>query len=57
VKNSRWKAWTHFCSWPFIAYAFVGVSISDAKPLGGEFLNESRWFKGQVLYFTIKALF
>jgi len=27
-----------------IAYAFVGVSLSDAQFMGGEYLNES--FKG-----------
>jgi len=25
----------------FLAYAFVGVSLSDAKFMGGQYLNES----------------
>jgi len=42
VKTFAEKAWTVIFTADRIAYTFVGVSISDAKFLGGEFLNELR---------------
>ncbi len=36
------KAWTVIFVPDLIEYAFVGVSLSDAKFMGGEYSNESR---------------
>ncbi len=46
TKDSQWwisaeKAWTVIFAPDLIEHAFVGVSLSDAKVMGGEYLNES----------------
>ncbi len=47
TKDTQWeisaeKAWTVIFATPLIEYAFVGVSLSICKFMGGEYLNESR---------------
>ncbi len=47
TKDAQWqisaeKAWTVIFALYLIEYAFVGVSLSDAKFMGGENSNESR---------------
>ncbi len=47
TKDTQWriiaeKAWTVIFVPDLIAYAFVIVSLSDAKVMGGEYSNESR---------------
>ncbi len=47
--NAQWrisaeKAWTVIFAPDLIEYAFLGVSLSDAKVMGGEYSNESRLF-------------
>ncbi len=47
TKDTQWsisaeKAWTVIFAPDLIEYAFVGVSLSDAKFMGGENSNESR---------------
>ncbi len=40
MKNLRGHYWVNFVT-DLIAYAFVRVSLSDAKFMAGEYLNES----------------
>ncbi len=43
MTNWRWKGVDTVIFAPhLIEYAFVGVSLSDAKFMGGEYSNESR---------------
>jgi len=43
ITASTEKAWTQLFFVPdLFEYAFVGVSLSDAKFMGGEYSNESR---------------
>ncbi len=47
TKDAQWristeKAWTVIFAPDLIEYAFLGVSLSDAKVMRGEYSNESR---------------
>ncbi len=47
TKDTQWeisaeKAWTVIFTTHLIEHAFVGVSLSICKFMGGEYLNESR---------------